>query len=169
MWELFPCIPILGVFIFYCFNKKGITRWGFRFLPCFLSWVAALISSYAIFLWSFEILLIFRNFLRPEVLSRFPTCEATRICQLISANHASPHLCWKENLLSYQKVSKYYGYDCRFKLPELSQNYEFFVKLLTALMTNLYVQSSITKREISPESFTLKFHQGNLTYYLDIL
>ena len=41
MCGLFPCIPILGVFIF---NKKVSWDEGFRFLPCFLSWVAAYIS-----------------------------------------------------------------------------------------------------------------------------
>ena len=28
-------------------------------------------------------------------------------------NHASFHLWWKENLIKYQKVSKYYAHDCR--------------------------------------------------------
>ena len=31
MCGLFPYIPILGVFIFYFFYKKGITGWGFKF------------------------------------------------------------------------------------------------------------------------------------------
>ena len=43
MCGLFPCIPILGVFIFF---KKGIIGWGFRVLLCSLSWVAAFISSH---------------------------------------------------------------------------------------------------------------------------
>ena len=47
-----------------------------------------------------------------EKLSRLATGEATRIYQFITYNHASFYLWWKENLLNYQKVSKYYEYDC---------------------------------------------------------
>ena len=32
MFGLFPCIPILGVFIFYFFDKEGITGWGVQVL-----------------------------------------------------------------------------------------------------------------------------------------
>ena len=41
MFGLFPCIPILGVFIFYCFYKKGITEWRVQVLLWNLSWIAA--------------------------------------------------------------------------------------------------------------------------------
>ena len=36
MCGLFPCIPILEVFIFYFFNEKYIAGWGFKFyyVPC---------------------------------------------------------------------------------------------------------------------------------------
>ena len=52
-------------------------------------------------------------------LSRSATREATRIYQFITNNietntHTLFHLWCKENLLSNQKVSKYYGHDCRF-------------------------------------------------------
>ena len=30
----------------------------------------------------------------------------------ITNNHASLHLCWKENFVKYQKVSKYCAHDC---------------------------------------------------------
>ena len=32
----------------------------------------------------------------------------------ITDEHASFHLWWKENLLNYQKVSKYYEHDCKY-------------------------------------------------------
>ena len=32
----------------------------------------------------------------------------------ITDKHASFHLWWKENLLNYQKVSKYYEHDCKY-------------------------------------------------------
>ena len=31
---------------------------------------------------------------------------------LATKNHASFHLCWKENLVKHQKLSKYYENDC---------------------------------------------------------
>ena len=34
----------------------------------------------------------------------------------ISNNSASFHLWWKENLIKYQKVSKYYANDCRYNI-----------------------------------------------------
>ena len=44
----------------------------------------------------------------------------------ITNNHASFHLWWNENLVKYQKVSKYYVYDC------LQNFLSLFVFLLTA-------------------------------------
>ena len=46
-------------------------------------------------------------------LTRSATCEATRIYQFVTNNHASFYLWWKENLLNRQKVLKYYQHDCR--------------------------------------------------------
>ena len=45
MRGLFPYIPILGVFIFYFFHKKGITGWGVQVLLWNLSWTAAFITT----------------------------------------------------------------------------------------------------------------------------
>ena len=42
----------------------------------------------------------------PKILSRSVACEATRIYQIITTNHASFHLWWKENLLNHQKSLK---------------------------------------------------------------
>ena len=53
---------------------------------------------------SFEIFLIFPNFLRSWVLSRSATREAN--------SHASFDLWWTENLVKYQKCSKYYVHGC---------------------------------------------------------
>ena len=39
--------------------------------------------------------------------------------QFITNNNSSFHLWWKENLLNYQKVSKYYEHDSRKIIPEL--------------------------------------------------
>ena len=64
----------------------------------------------AMAVWSFEVFLIFPNFPRSSLLGR----SATGIYQFITNNDASFHLWWKENLLNYQKVSKYYEYTCRF-------------------------------------------------------
>ena len=64
----------------------------------------------AIAVWGFEVFLIFPNFPRSSLLGR----SATGIYQFITNNDASFHLWWKENLLNYQKVSKYYEYTCRF-------------------------------------------------------
>ena len=40
------------------------------------------------------------------------TCDATRICQFITNNHASFHVWWKKNFLNHQEVSKYFEHDC---------------------------------------------------------
>ena len=55
------------------------------------------------------------------------------MCQFITNNHASFHLCWTENLLNHEKVSKYYEYDCL-------QN---FILLFIPLLTTLIVKNSL--------------------------
>ena len=62
--------------------------------------------------WSFEIFLIFPNFLRSYVLSHSATCEATRIYQFITNNHASFYFLVKVKFAQPSKVSKYYEHDC---------------------------------------------------------
>ena len=70
-------------------------------------------EHYAIILLSFEIFLISPNLLRFQVLTRSASPEATCIYHFIANNHASFHLCEKENLVKHQKVSKYYNLDQR--------------------------------------------------------
>ena len=55
---------------------------------------------------SFEILLIFLNFLRPYALN----CSSTRMSQVITNNHTSFHLWQKEKLLNHQNVSNIYAF-----------------------------------------------------------
>ena len=50
----------------------------------------------------------------------------------ITNNHASLHLWWKENLLIYQNVSKYYEHGCL----------QIFLSLFTSLLTALIVKNS---------------------------
>ena len=66
------------------------------------------------------------------LLSRSATGEATHIYQFITNNHASFHLCWKDNLLSHQKLSKYYEHDCL----------KNFLLLLMSLLIALIVKNS---------------------------
>ena len=68
----------------------------------------------AITLRKLKIFLIFPNFLRSKLLSGLKFLEV--ICRYngITNNDVSCHLWWKENLLSLQKVSKYYEHDCRY-------------------------------------------------------
>ena len=81
-----------------------------------------------LFLWSFEIFLIFPNFLRPEFLSRLETPETTIINQFITNNHVLFHLLWKKNLPNHQKVLTYYEQGC-------PRNFLLiFMSLLTALI-----------------------------------
>ena len=47
----------------------------------------------------------------------------------ITNNRASFYLCWKENLVKHQKVSKYYENDCSSNSFE-KQIYEYLVKNL---------------------------------------
>ena len=66
----------------------------------------------AIILWTFEIFLIFPNFLRSQVMSRSAAREPTYIYQFITNNHTLFHLWWKENFLNDPKFWKYYENDC---------------------------------------------------------
>ena len=66
------------------------------------------------------------------------TWEATRIYKFITHSHASFHLRWKENLLNYQKVAKYYEHDCL-------QN---FIILFISFLTALIVENSLLFAEI---------------------
>ena len=60
------------------------------------------------------------------------------LLRLRSNNYASFHLRWKENLVKYQKASKYYDYDCLRNLLLL------FVSLLTAtIVKNSYIFARI--------------------------
>ena len=70
-------------------------------------------EHYAIILLGFEIFLISPNLLKFQVLNRSASPEATCIYYFITNNHASFHLCEKENLVKHQKVSKYYDRNYR--------------------------------------------------------
>ena len=50
------------------------------------------------------------------MLSRSATREATRMYHVLSNNHDSFHLWWKENLVKQQKISKYNGQNRSFLL-----------------------------------------------------
>ena len=50
------------------------------------------------------------------VLGCLASSWTSRAYEFISNNHASFRLWWKENLINYQKVSKYYEDDCRWNL-----------------------------------------------------
>ena len=84
------------------FVGNGALQGGFHFL----FWGRA--EHLAIIL-HFEVFLIFHNF--PCLKSIWESCGNSCICHFNSNNRASFHL-WKENLLHYQKVSKYYEHDC---------------------------------------------------------
>ena len=96
-------------------------------------------EHYAVIPWSSEIFLIFINFQRSQLSSRSTALDATRLYSFITNNHASFYSWWKENLLKYRKVSKYYEHDCRsyqaagsFPAPQL------------------YWQSAVTSRGSTP-------------------
>ena len=80
-------------------------------------------------------------------LSRLANRKAIHIYQFIANNNASFHWWWKENLLSHQKVSKYYKCDCLQNFPLL------FMSLLATL---------IVKKVIFWLEFTLYFFWPNL-------
>ena len=61
--------------------------------------------------WSFEIFLIFPNFLRSYVLSHSTTCETTRIYEFIINNQASFYFVVKVKFAQPSKVSKYHEHD----------------------------------------------------------
>ena len=90
---------------------------------------------------TFDVFLIFYNFLRSSVLSHLVTFEATHIFQFITADHVSFHLCWKENLLNHEKVSKYYEHDCSLMIKETRGPPEraFFWNPIVSLKQNLAV------------------------------
>ena len=50
------------------------------------------------------------------VLGCLASSWTSRVYEFISNNHVSFRLWWKENLINYQKVSKYYEDDCRWNL-----------------------------------------------------
>ena len=50
------------------------------------------------------------------VLGCLASSWTSRAYEFISNNHVSFRLWWKENLINYQKVSKYYEDDCRWNL-----------------------------------------------------
>ena len=62
--------------------------------------------------WSFEIFLIFPNFLssKSEVASQL--VRQLVYTTFINNNHTSSHLWWKETLVKYQKVWKYFVHNC---------------------------------------------------------
>ena len=63
----------------------------------------------------------------------------------ITNNHASFHLWWKENLLKYQKVSKYYVHNCSSHIIESDD--EDIIQHLeeeasNAVLTNIFGEES---------------------------
>ena len=64
------------------------------------------IFTSTVILWSFDIFLMFSNFLRSYISSYLATREATGTYQLITSYHVLSHLWWKENLLTIKKSQK---------------------------------------------------------------
>ena len=101
-------------------------------------------------LWSFEILIIFPNFLKCSVWCRAAIPEAALIYPFITNNHTSFHLWLKQKWLNHQKILKFNAHRClkNFLLLYLSlltalivKNTHFFPGLCFILLRNVLNQA----------------------------
>lgn len=75
-------------------------------------------------------------------------------------NHASFHMRWKENLLIYQEVSKYYGYGCSvFKVAIKSE------KKLIEIFSNDHIYNKNLLIIINPVALIITLKLKNTTFY----